>query len=312
MPKHVVAVLLTCGSVEHFSDISNTKYKALFPFKGRPLATYVSEALCESDIEKTFVVQCRGENLESVLQQNEKLNFILCDEPYPSLADSLYCSVRGLLDYYGQDELANKYIMFVPCDIPSVMAQDFNSIIEHVNDDNIDFYTTFIDNRQLRRLLPHRRFRSIYFHDLGGSFSQQGVNIVSGRLFGLKSDDSNLRKVVVYDHDRKPVDGLSRIIDSFRKSRRSTISLLLFLSGFIFKRLVSSGSTGIAMRLAFSWVTRRLTQSIFDRALSRSLNIKVGLIRSQSMAFSADIDKPADFEDVERLMRQINTPTLSD
>jgi CTP:molybdopterin cytidylyltransferase MocA len=273
------------------------------PLNGRPLVSYVAEALCESAVEKVFVNQCHGENLQEVLKHNDKLIFISCNEPYPSLADSLRCSVMGLLNYYGEYELSNKYILFVPCDIPAVKPQDFNALIEQVNDGDIDFYTTFINSRLLKRYLPHRRFRSIYFHELGGNFSQQGINIVSGRLFGYQSDSNEIRRLVIYDHDRKPVAGLSRIIDSFRKSRRSTISLLLFLSGFIFKRLVSRGSIGITMRLAFSWMTRRLTQSIFDRALSLSLNIKVALIRSQSIAFSADIDKPSDFEDVEKLMQ---------
>jgi len=303
MPIQIISVLLTCGGVEHFSDISNTKYKALLPFNGRPMAAYVSDALCQSDIEKVFVVQCRGENLQEMLPQNEKITFIFCDEPYPSLADSLHCSVTGLLNYYGEYELADKYIIFVPCDIPAVKPQDFNSLIEQVNDYDIDFYTTFIENRLFKHSLPHRRFRSIYLHDLGGNFSQQGINIVSGRLFGYKTDDNGMRSLVVYDHDRKPVEGLSRIINSFRKSRNSTISLLLFLSGFILKKLICKGSLGITIRLAFNWSIRRLTLSIFDRALSRSLNIKVGLIKSQSIAFSADIDKPFDFEDVERLMK---------
>ena len=310
MLKPIIAVLLACGRTEHFNCISNAIYKALLPFNGYPIVSYVSEALCESAVEKVFVIQCRGENLQEVLQHNDKLIFISCDEPNPSLAGSLQCSVGGLLDYYGEYELANKYIVFTPCDIPAVKPQDFNSLIEQVNDGDIDFYTTFIDNRILKSCLPHRRFRSIYFHDLGGNFSQQGINIVSGRLFGYQSDSNEMRSLVMYDHDRNPIEGLSRIIDSFRKSRRSTISLLLFLSGFIFKKLVSRGSIGITMRLALSWMTRRLTLSIFNRAFSRSLNIKVGLIRSQSIAFSADVDKPSDFEDVEKLMRQCNQSAL--
>lgn len=248
MQKPTVAVLLTCGNAEHFPNIPNTTYKALLLLDGRPLADYVSEALCDSEVEKVFVIQCPGEGLEQVLPKNDKLVFVLCDEQHPSLADTLYCSIRGLLDYYGEEKLADKYIMFVPCDIPAVKPGDFNALMTQISSCDIDFYATFIDQGLLRSSFPERHFRSIYFHDLGGYFSIQGVNFVSGRLLGFDVDKDGTRQVAVFDHDRHLILGLSRIINDFRSSRHTSFSLILFFSRLIFGRLILRGCIGITAR----------------------------------------------------------------
>jgi CTP:molybdopterin cytidylyltransferase MocA len=304
MQKTTVAVLLTCGFTEHFPNIPNTTYKALLLLNGRPLADYVSEALCNSDVEKVFVIQCPGEELEKVLQKNDKLVFLLCDEEKPSLADSLYCSIRGLLDYYGEEKLADKYIMFVPCDIPAVKPDDFNAIIAQVSNYDVDFYATFIDRGLLRNSYPQRHFRSIYFHDLGGYFSEQGVNFVSGRLFGFDVDKDGTRQVAVFDHDRHLLLGLSEIISDFRSSRHTSFSLILFFSRLIFERLILRGGIGITARFVYKWLSHRLTVPLVEQLLYRALNVKFSLVISQSIAFSADVDKPSDLSDVQKLLHQ--------
>ncbi len=311
MQKSVVSVLLTCGGAERFHIASDTKYKALLSLNGRPVVDYVAEALCNSETEKVFVVQCRDEGLEKIMNHGEKISCIFCDESNPSLADSLHCAIRGLMDYYGENDLHDKYIMFVPCDIPSVKSSDFNVLIEQVTDNEIDFYTTFIEREALRHFLPKRSFRSLYFRDIGGYFSQQGINIVSGRLFSFDGEKDNCKNIAVYGQDKQKLSGLSEIINDFRSSRHTIFSLLVFISGFLIKRLLRKGGIGLTFKLASGWLSHRLTQYVIQQALYRSLNIKVGLIRSKSVAFSADIDKPADFGDVERLMQQANPSSVS-
>ncbi|MDD4923879.1 MAG: NTP transferase domain-containing protein [Dehalococcoidales bacterium] len=311
MQKSVVSVLLTCGGAERFPFASDTKYKALLPLNGRPVVDYVAEALCNSKIEKVFVIQCREAELEKNLRNRNKITYIFCDKGYPSLADSLYCAIRGLLDYYGEDNLHSKYIMFVPCDIPAVNPKDFDALISQITDNDTDFYTAFIERKLLRVFLPKRRFRSMYFRDIGGHFSQQGINVVNGRLFSFDGDKDGFKNIAVYGHDKQKLSGLSEIINDFRNSRHTIFSLLVFISGFLIKRLIRKGGIGLTLRLACGWLSGKLTQPLMQQALYRSLNIKVGLIKSRSVAFSADIDKPADFGDVERLMQQFNLPASS-
>jgi CTP:molybdopterin cytidylyltransferase MocA len=306
MPESIVSVLLTCGRAEHFHIASDTKYKALLPLNGRPVVDYVAQTLCNSQIEKLFVVQCRDEGLERILQNHEKIIFISCEIQNPTLSDSIFCSIEGLLNYYGADKLDDKYIMYVPCDIPSVKPQDFNALISQVKDYDIDLYTTFIDNKLLRKWLPERHFRSGYFYDLGGDFSEQGINFVRGRLFGMETGENGMQNIVIYGHDKQKLPGLSEIINDFRNSRHNSLSLMLFFTGFIFKSLVFRGCIGITARFVYNWLSRRLTLPFLEEILYKSLYIKVGLLRSESVAFSADIDKPADFCDVERLMQQAN------
>ena len=303
MQKPVVSVLLTCGGAEHFHIASDTKYKALLPLNGRPVVDYVAEALCNSQIEKLFVVQCRDEGLEKIFQNHKKIICISCEKQNPTLADSIFCSIEGLLNYYGEDKLADKYIMYVPCDIPAVKPEDFNVLISQVADYDIDFYTTFIDNKLLIKWLPKRHFRSLYFYDLGGYFSEQGINFVSGRLFGFETGEKDSQNSVIYGHNKQILPGLSEIIDDFRNSRHTTFRLTMFISGLLINRLLYRGGIGITFKFVSRWLSHRLTLPLLDEILYRALNIKVGLLRSQSVAFSADIDKPADFGDVERLMQ---------
>jgi CTP:molybdopterin cytidylyltransferase MocA len=302
MPDSIVSVLLTCGRAEHFHFASGTKYKALLSLNGRSIVDYVAEAICDSRIEKLFVIQCPDEGLEKILRNHEKITFISCEKQNPTLADSIYCSIEGLLNFYGADKLADKYIMYVPCDIPAVKPEDFNALISQVKDYNIDLYTTFIENKLLRKWLPNRCFRSVYFYDLGGNFSEQGINFVSGRLFGLETGENGLQNIVIYGHDKQTLPALSGMINDFRNSRHTTFRLTLFIGGLMIKKLLFRGGIGITFKFVSGWISRRLTLPLLDEILYRALNLKVGLLRSESAAFSADIDKPADFEDVERLV----------
>jgi CTP:molybdopterin cytidylyltransferase MocA len=259
MPESIVAVLLTCGGAEHFLFSSNTQYKALLPLNGRPIVKYVAEALCNSTVEKVFLIQCPGEELEKILNNPEKIVFIPCEKQKPTLADSIFCSIESLLNYYGEDKLADKYIMYVPCDIPSVKPGDFDTLISQIEDYNIDLYTTFIDNELLRKWLPERHFRSVYFYDLGGNFSEQGINFVSGRLFGFETVEKDSQNTVIYGLNKQKLPELSEIIDDFRNSRHTTFRLMMFISGLLIKRLLCKGGICITFKFVSRWLSRKLT-----------------------------------------------------
>jgi CTP:molybdopterin cytidylyltransferase MocA len=298
MHKLTVSILLTCGIAEHFPKSYSVKSKALLPINGHFLFEYVLKALCNSNAEKVFVIQESNQHLEIISAYHEKVVYANCPSVNPSIADSLVCALETLIDFYGENELHKRYVMFVPCDIPLVKSEDFDILMAQNNDAEVDIYVPFIKYKVISTVFPEHHFRSIYFRDLGRRYSPQGLALASGRLFktGKINNDSN--RVDVCDRSGHLVLGLKEIINDIRHERGSLLGWLRFFSLLLWIKLIKQGQTTQLLQLIYSYFSNKLTVSLLEQSLERALNVKVAFIETQSAAFSVDIDTPNDLQNV--------------
>jgi CTP:molybdopterin cytidylyltransferase MocA len=302
MHRRIVSVLLTCGIAEQFPDSCGGKKKALLAVHGQPLFEYVLKALCDSQAEKVFVIQEADANLENTGVRHDKVVFANCQILNPSLADSLICALETLLDFYGEHELQQRQIMFVPCDIPLVTSRDFNTLMSKTRDVEVDLFLTFIRNNSLKTDSPKHHFRMVYFDDLGGYYSLQGLAFASGRLFRFARPGDGPGRVAILDRNSQSFLGLTEIVHDIRNKRSRLIGWVRFFSRLIFMRLIIKGHADLLIRIVHSYLFNKLTVSLIERAVLAALNVKFALVETRSAAFSVDIDTPHDLEYVKSLL----------
>jgi CTP:molybdopterin cytidylyltransferase MocA len=294
--RPVVAVLLTCGINNCFPEFENIKYKALLPLQGRPIVDFVSTALCGSKVEKVFVVQEPEEDLKKVLTGHEKIIFAECKRPGPMLIDSGMCGFEKLIDYYGENGLNQKQIMFVPCDIPLVQAQEFNALIDRAINIDADYCPTVIRNSLVDEGHTGRHFRKIHLNELGGDYSFQPINFVRSRNFRIPELIASFNGTSASDNRGSFTQKILKISEDARKDRHSVIGWARFAY-----RIAGKGGVVLSLQLILDLLRNRVTESKFEQAISRTLSVKVGVVESQFPDFSLDIDKPSDLDYVSRL-----------
>ncbi|MGP8080815.1 MAG: NTP transferase domain-containing protein [Dehalococcoidales bacterium] len=287
--KPVVAVLLACGVTNCFPEFGNIKYKALLPLDGRPIVDFVAEALCKSQVEKVFIVHESDEDIKKVITSHEKIIFIECKRPDPAMIDSLMCGLERLFEYYGENGLNQKQIMFVPCDIPLSQAQDFNALIGQAQNNNADYCATFVSKSLLNENDMGRRFRKIHLNELGGDYSIQPINFIRSRNFKIPELIGSFNRTAPHDNRGSSSRKILKIIEDARKNRHSVIGWVRFAYG-----IAGKGGMALSLQLVFGLLGNSITESKFEQAVYRTLNVKVAVIESQSTNFSLDIDKPSD------------------
>lgn len=312
MPNMTISVLLTCGNAEYFPNSCGVKNKALLPINGQSLFEYTLKALCNSRVEKVFVIQEADSHLENIGTCHEKVIYANCKTINPSLAESLVCALEKLIDFYGENELQRRYIMFVPCDIPLVKSKDFDTLISQTRNPEVDIYCTLINNGFLHAIFPERHFRSMYFKDLSGFYSQQALIFVSGRLFKLNNPDGDLGRVAVCDRSSQSFSGLADIINIIRSKRSSLLGWIRFFSLLLWEKMISKRQTALVLELIYGCLFHRLTVSLLEQVLYKALNVKFAFIETSTQAFSADIDTPRDLENISKMLYITTVNNLDD
>ena len=276
--------------------------KALLAVHGQPLFEYVLKALCNSQAEKVFVIQEADANLENKSAHSDKVVYAKCKVLKPSLADSLLCALETLLDFYGEHELHQRNIMFVPCDIPLVTSCDFDALIAQTVDVEIDIYLTFIRNNSPKVTFLNHHFPMVYFDDLGGHYSLQGLAFASGRLFRFAQPGEGAGRVAILDRNSQSVLGLAEIVHDLRNKRSRLIGWIRFFTRLIFTRLIIKGHADLLIRIVYSYLFSKLTVALIERAVLAAINVKVALVETRTAAFSVDIDTPHDLEYVKNIL----------
>lgn len=267
------------------------------PIRGRPIVNYVLQALHESEVEKVFIVQAEDEGLERTAVPHEKNVWVNCPASRSSLADSVASAVAALVEHYGEDRLSRRNVMVVTCDIPAVRAGDFARLIRQDQDQDSDFRIVLIRHRELRAAFPHRRYRSLFLKDLRGTYSMQTVAIADGRMFGLRASPGDGRqKLVIMARSGEPVWGVGEWIDSLRRHRDGMLFWPYLLHWLLLKGPAARGHGLQGARLIWKFLRRELTVADFERIFDLAVGLKMGVLTSDSVAFSGDIDCPADLD----------------
>jgi CTP:molybdopterin cytidylyltransferase MocA len=212
------------------------------------------------------------------------------------MIDSLMCGLERLFEYYGENGLNQKQIMFVPCDIPLVQAQDFDALIGQAQNNNADYCATFISKSLLNENDTGRRFRKIRLNELGGDYSVQPINFVRSRNFRIPELIGSFNRTALNDKHRSSSQKILKIIEDARENRHSVIGWVRLAYG-----IAGKGGMALSLQLIFGLFRNSITESKFEQAVYRTLNVKVAVIESHSNHFSLDVDKPSDLTYVSRL-----------
>jgi hypothetical protein len=207
------------------------------------------------------------------------------------MADSAISCLENILDYYGEEQLRQRKIMFVPCDIPLVSGQDFDGLIEQTVNCDADYIIALIKNTLLRRELPERHFRKLRLNELGGDYCFLPVVFVNGGIIRRPEKTGGLYRVTVRGHRGSSLEELLEKVDAVRKRRHNILGWARF--GY---EVAGKGSKVLFFRLLAGLLRKRVTESVFIQAVYQTIGMKLAVIQSTSAVFSADVDTPSDLE----------------
>jgi hypothetical protein len=261
-------------------------------------------ALRSADVERIFVTQTHDAALDKALGADDKALFVTCPADRPSFADSLICGVQGIFDFYGKDELGRRLVMVTPCDIPFVLAEDFNHLIDQCSRQDADVFCTVIQSYRLTRAYPGRNFHSQYLGDLHDSYTLQCPIFVRGSAFDVERSRAGTRRLLVRGGDGEEIPWVAGFVEGFRKRRLGRLRRVSWTAykisqtAWVVRRLLLGGHLLTVLKTAVAIVRRRLTMREIEHACLRTLNLKVALLESNTPKFSADIDSQRDLEGI--------------
>jgi len=290
MQKRTVAILLTRGLVDGFSgNRSLPNYKALLEINGLPMVEYVLRSLRGSKVERIFIVQSVDAKLDRFVTPDRKNHFLYYHGPEECYAESLFCGLEAVLNYYGEEVCKSLNLMLVPCDIPLATENNFNSLIELSRRQSSDVWTALIDACALKNKYPDRDFIGLYFCDLKNRYVAQNIKFINGSLLSSSPDVTKPDYLQVMWPEFR-VD-ISKSLDKLcRQRRRKTFIFDIIVE--IIQRLVLRGHWLGLLRECFKMQTGRQTTADMARILFQATGLNCGYILSQEVELSYDIDEP--------------------
>jgi len=293
--KSTAALLLAGGMADDFSGGKKPVHKALLPFRGRPIAGYVIQALHQSKVEKIFVLHDKGADIKAHLDPCTKAVFIEHEEPGVSLGRGIIYGLRKIAEYYGQAEIHEKIIMIVPCDIPLTTMHSFNTLIEKAETKTADVIITIIAKKLLDAAYPKRRFRSTYLAEYHNRYTTQNVTFIHGSFITVKPASGKGQYQVLFgEYTEEMLNRIVESTDALRARRKGKLLLPLLLYELFIVRLVKNGCIMHLVRLFSGMCFRRLTMDKLMTCVNAAFQVKAGYIESEQAEISGDIDRPED------------------
>jgi hypothetical protein len=256
------------------------------------MAEYVIQALEQSMVEKIFILQNKGANLQESLPQGPKRVFLEKDSRDASLAIGLFRAFEQIALYYGDPAFNDCWVMVAPCDTPLVTADNYNHLIEKVICQDADFIFTIISSDLLEKAYPNRRVNRIYLADYKADFTMQNTMFVNGRSIYFKSSNSDSRfKIGFRSWGEAEEQRIERDIDNLVNFRRKPAFLVQIAVYYLIKQAYIVDIFKVVLPLFF----RRLTMQKGIAPLDHVCRWKTSYIESKEVELSADIDSPDDF-----------------
>ncbi len=291
--KSTVALVLAGGFAGEFSTGYTSLPKALLPVFGRPISDYVLQALEQSDVEKIFIVQDEGANLQKSLTPGSKCQFITRNKDNSSLGMGVFFALEKIAEFYGNVELSKRMIVVVPCDTPLVTKDNFNQLIGKVAGKNADVTITIIAASLLEKRYPQKNYRSIYLADYKAGYTMQNVIFVNGEFIRLKPpEEPGKLRFSFRGWDEKVLKRVEDGINSIENLRHQS----LFHDKLFMLWLLTKGYSSYILRFMLRLAFRSLTMSKVIEYLDGADHMQAAYIESEEVEFSADIDRPEDFQ----------------
>ena len=251
------------------------------------------QALDQSNVEKIFIVQDEGANLQKALSSTSKCIFITRNKNYSSLGMGTLFALEKVAEYYGNSELNNKSIMVVPCDTPLVTKDNFNLLIQKAAGESADVTITIIAASRLEKRFPQKHFRSVYLSDYKTSYTMQNVIFVNGEFIQLKpSGELGKLRLSFRGWDDVVMKRVEEGINSIENLRHQS----LFHGKLFLLWLLTKGYSSYIFRFLVNLAIKRLTMAKVIELLNGADHMHAAYIESEEVEFSADIDRPEDFQ----------------
>jgi molybdopterin-guanine dinucleotide biosynthesis protein A len=299
-PAKAVAVLLAGGKS---TGSGNTRYKALVPVQGKPVAGYVLHSLSKSEVEKIFVVHDAAIELDNTIGDHPKACFspVKAD---PSLGSSVLTGLQRIAESYRGDELNNLRILFSPCDITLATPEDFNFLIESSLKMEEDILIPYINQAFLTRTYPGKHFISFFLSDKGGRYAPQPVWIGSGRAFARIIDRNYFKANGTggWSLINKDALKLYKLCESLIDDRKSRLNLLRILSSLTI-RLVSTRHFACSWRLFISILKKRYSLNQAGEVLNCLTGFSFKFVESRRVELSGDVDTAEDQISIPKMIK---------
>jgi GTP:adenosylcobinamide-phosphate guanylyltransferase len=296
MEKQTIALLLARGTVSKPLALhTSARYKALLSLNGSPLVDYILRALCESDVEKVFIVHRPDNPLDEIVTKNTKNVFLSCDRDATSYASTVISGAEKIIDYYGLTEIHRRTIMVVPCDIPLVKKENFNALMEANQRKNADFVMPFINIKYLSEKYPERRFRSFYLTDLNGKYALQNISFFNGRIFDMIDYKNDVTGRLAISGAPDLIRDMAKAADRLYRHRQKAYQISHIVYEFL-SRLARKRHLLYGLKFIYNLYSGEITSDQISYAFSTMLDINFGIIESRETEFSGDIDLPEHLE----------------
>ena len=291
--KPTIALVLGGGIAGEFHTGNVPIIKALLPVCGRPVADYVIRALEQSNVEKIFFIQDEGANLQQALTHGPKCIFFTKAKDHSSLQMSVLFALERVAAYYDPVELDQKSVMIVPCDTPLVTKNNFNRLIEKAAGSNADVTITIIASKYLEERYPSRHFRGIYLSDWQAYYTMQNVIFIDGGFIQYKpAGDPGKPYFSFRGWDDVVMKRVEEGINSIENLRHQS----LFHGKLFLLWLLTKGYSSYIFRFLVNLAIKRLTMAKVIELLNGADHMHAAYIESEEVEFSADIDRPEDFQ----------------
>ena len=243
-----------------------------------------------------FIVQDEGHSIQHVLTAGSKCVFLTKEKRFSSLGMGSLFALEKVAEYYGNSGLDKRSIMIIPCDIPLVTGDDINALVRKASCKDADVTITIIAVKRLEDHFPNKQFRGVYLSDFQARYTMQNVLFLNGEFiqFNPLVEPGKL-KFSFRGWDEDVLNRVKNGIDSIDGLRHHSF----FHDKLFLLWLLTKGYTYYIFRLLADLALRRLTIEKVIQYLNGADHMNADYIESESVAFSADIDSPEDFQSVQ-------------
>lgn len=185
--------------------------------------------------------------------------------------------------------------MVVPCDTPLATKQNYNQLIRKANLMMADIIITIVSEKLLSARFPQKKFRGVYLADLIANYTMQNIIFINGEFIrDNPCASSGSPKFTFRGWDQRVFNRVFGGINDVEGMRhQSNFYDKLFLTW-----LFTKGYTSYIFKFIVALAFKRLTREKIISYLSGADQMRAGIIESEEVEFSGDIDRPEDFQTV--------------
>ncbi len=273
------------------------KNKALLDIAGKPIIRHIVEVLLESkDIDQVVLVGPRTAFLEvlgdldiMIVEQGRNL----CENAREGFLNTLpeYRDKHVLTDDI-INKYRDKYVIFVPGDVPLLTTRELEEFVSLCDMDNWDYVIGITPEESLEKFSPRKGrpgIKMATFHTRDGNFRQNNLHMV--KPFYVMDSMDIVLKVYDYRYQKEFLNILRSMIEIVRLRKDIVLKSL-----FYYLCLQLSTSLSMLGMEPFAWITSYpVTVSESEKLISRILKVRFKSVCTTLGGAALDVDNEKDY-----------------